>query len=103
MKMYRQGDVLLIPTKSIPPRAEPAPLENGRIILAHGEVTGHAHAITATATVQKLAHDGVEYLRASDTVMLTHEEHETIAVAPGTYRIQIQREYTPEAIRRVVD
>ena len=43
--MYRQGDVLIVPITSIPKTVEPIAREQGRIILAHGEVTGHAHAI----------------------------------------------------------
>jgi hypothetical protein len=39
--MYRQGDVLIIPVAGIPDDSEPIARENGRIILAHGEVTGH--------------------------------------------------------------
>jgi hypothetical protein len=42
----RQGDVFLLPVKSLPPRCKPIEPENGlRFVLAHGEVTGHAHAI----------------------------------------------------------
>jgi hypothetical protein len=32
-----------------------------------------------------------------------HEEHATIPLPAGLYRVRIQREYHPEAIRRVVD
>jgi len=41
----RQGDVLLRRVEHIPENVTPVPRENGRIILAHGEATGHAHAI----------------------------------------------------------
>lgn len=42
----RQGDVLLIPVKSLPKDCKPIQPEAGRrFVLAHGEVTGHAHAI----------------------------------------------------------
>jgi hypothetical protein len=42
-KTYRQGDVLLIETTETA-RGKDA-REKGRIILAHGEMTGHAHEI----------------------------------------------------------
>jgi hypothetical protein len=45
--MYRQGDVLIIPVESIPERLDPIGREDGRVVLAHGEVTGHAHVIKA--------------------------------------------------------
>ena len=43
--MFRQGDVLIIPVAKLPDCLEPMKRERGRVILAHGEVTGHAHAI----------------------------------------------------------
>ena len=36
-------------------------------------------------------------------VALEHDEHETIQLPPGDYRIIRQREYSPEAIRNVAD
>ena len=45
--MYRQGDVLIVPVESIPEELDPVDREDGRVVLAHGEVTGHAHAIEA--------------------------------------------------------
>lgn len=44
----RQGDVLLIPVTrafKLPADAQEVLLDRGRIVLAYGEVTGHAHAI----------------------------------------------------------
>ncbi|MBK7005724.1 MAG: hypothetical protein IPH37_11765 [Burkholderiales bacterium] len=43
--IIRQGDVLLVPISAIPPGCTDVALEGGRIVLMHGEVTGHAHAI----------------------------------------------------------
>src|SRR5258708_19796990 len=47
--LYRQGDVLIIPVEWIPEKLDPVDRENGRVVLAHGEVTGHAPAIMAQA------------------------------------------------------
>jgi len=42
----RQGDVYLIPVAALPEGCKPIQPEAGRrFVLAHGEVTGHAHAI----------------------------------------------------------
>lgn len=38
---------MLIPVDSIPDGLKDVPLEDGRVVLAHGEVTGHAHALVA--------------------------------------------------------
>lgn len=104
--MYRQGDVLIIPIKSIPRNVEVIERENGRIVLAHGEVTGHAHAIkdkrAALFSDPKLA---AIFMHVSGDVPvdLEHDEHTTIAIPPGNYRVVIQREYSPQEIRNVQD
>lgn len=99
---FRQGDVWIEKIDTVPNSAVDVPLENGRIVLAHGEVTGHAHAIKSRRA--KLRQSGGErYLSVSSPVSLSHEEHATIAIPPGNYRVQIQKEYSPEAIRNVAD
>ena len=46
--LYRQGDVLLRAIDAIPDSATfTVERDAGRIVLAYGEVTGHAHAIVA--------------------------------------------------------
>jgi hypothetical protein len=73
------------------------PRDNGRVVLAYGEVTGHAHAIHAEGA-QLLTIDGSEdrFLRIMNAsgVALEHEEHSTIVLPPGDYLVRIQREYT---------
>lgn len=48
----RQGDVLLKPVAELPKDCTEVPLDRGRIVLAYGEVTGHAHAIADHMKVQ---------------------------------------------------
>jgi hypothetical protein len=103
----RQGDVLLVPVDEIPVEARPLRRTGGRVVLAEGEVTGHAHAIRSSAA-SLLGVDEDRYLRVAAPVSLDHEEHAAIGVAPGTYRVVIQREYVPPeispvAFRRVID
>ncbi len=44
----RQGDVLVIRRRRVAAdRLRPIAREDGRIVLAHGEATGHAHAIAS--------------------------------------------------------
>jgi hypothetical protein len=48
----RQGDVLLVPiAPSRIPAGRVVPRDRGRIVLAYGEVTGHAHAIDSATAV----------------------------------------------------
>ena len=102
--MYRQGDVLIETIAAIPPTATPKALDQGRAVLAYGEVTGHAHALDGALAELFDDRDGTLYLRVTGRgAAVRHEEHAAIALAPGTYRVTHQREYTPEAIRRVAD
>ena len=98
----RQGDVLLIPVDEIPATATLVPRDGNRVILAYGEATGHAHAID-TFMARLLEDEGVRYLRVDDTAVLDHEEHAPITVAPGIYRVVIQREFVPPDPELVFD
>ena len=103
--LYRQGDVLLVAAKA--PKGAAAVKRTKRgLVLAEGEATGHAHVITDESAELVTADEAAElYLLVHGTkaVPLTHDEHDTILVPPGTYRVVRQREYSPEEIRRVAD
>lgn len=105
MFMVRQGDVLIIETPELP-SGDPLPLVNGRAVLAYGEVTGHHHSIAANggrALLYRMGDDMLLNIGAGAPMALTHQEHSTIDIPTGNYRVTIQREYHPEAIRRVAD
>lgn len=105
-KQYRQGDVFIVRCDAIPQGCEPVARDKGRIVLAYGEVTGHAHAIkdrpVSLFRDPKLAKVFMN-VTGNAPVALEHEEHSTINLDPGNYEIIIQREYSPEAIRNVAD
>jgi hypothetical protein len=73
------------------------------MVLAYGEVTGHSHRIEDPATAEVFELNGQLYLKVSDPARLIHEEHKPITLPPGAYRVWMQREYTPGAIRMVRD
>jgi hypothetical protein len=106
-EVFRQGDVLLVRIDDIPTDATTCKV-NGDVILAYGEVTGHAHRI-APDKAMPFAKGGVwsptaeRFIQALEGAELTHEEHATIALPPGNYRVIQQREYSPEEIRNVAD
>lgn len=104
MKQLRQGDVLLQVVKFIP---EGATEIEGNVILAFGEVTGHAHAIKLPATERhkvKYWNAGAErFLQVMEKVALTHEEHGEIVLDKGLYRQGFQVEDFGEEVRRVTD
>jgi hypothetical protein len=93
----RHGDVVLTPCNKV------EGTKTNHLILAHGEVTGHCHQITE-GKAELYERDGVLYLKVlSATAALTHEEHKQIDVPQGTWKVNIQRSYTPEGWERVVD
>ncbi|MFI5720919.1 hypothetical protein [Nocardia sp. NPDC051750] len=74
------------------------------MVLALGEVTGHAHAITSPGKLFRDPHTPnsmVLYLPEGGS--LVHEEHATIGLPKGWYRVVRQREYLPGAVRIVAD
>lgn len=98
MTMYRQGDVLIVATTNTPRDLKPVERDQGRVILAYGEVTGHAHAIVAPDvelfTIGDLDEMAGRFLRVEAEALLEHEEHDTIILPPGDYLVRRQREYT---------
>lgn len=123
-QQLRQGDVQLQPVQALPAGCTEIPPEGNRIVLAHGEVTGHAHAIydhvaerpgaadeMAEAAIARAqtkarlwrAENGDRFLEVRETVTLRHEEHTAHTLAPGIYKLPTQVEYTPAELRRVAD
>lgn len=102
-KMLRQGDVLLVRINNIPKTAVKQNPINGRIVLALGEVTGHSHTIDADAA--DWWKDGeTEYVTVKSNTPAVHQEHGPLPLETGeNYRKVQQREYSPEAIRPVLD
>ena len=97
--IYRQGDVLIMRVDD--ERADlrdrsPEPRDEGRVVLAYGEVTGHAHAIADEhAALWRIpGEDRLLTVTGADAA-LRHEEHATIVIPPGTYLVRRQREYVP--------
>lgn len=99
--MYRHGDVLLVPIPALPVGAVPVKRE-GELVLARGEATGHAHRL-AEPSGRLFVLGGSRYLVLGEPGWLTHEEHATLELPAGRYEVRIQREYTPEGIRGVLD
>ena len=106
--MYRQGDVLLVPIAAgeVPMTAVPAPRDrSGRMILARGEATGHAHVIVGPDTLLLADRDDIDrlFVKVVSRARVVHEEHGAIAIPAGSYRIVRQREYVPGSWRPVAD
>jgi len=91
MKAYRQGDVSIMAVNSVPKQARKV---KGELILARGELTGHAHRIVeGKASLHQLAGGGLYLSVKSAFAKLYHEEHEDIRLPKGEYEIRRQREF----------
>jgi hypothetical protein len=107
-KLYAQGDILLEPVAepalhTIAPRTRPTRL----VVLAYGEATGHTHRIERGAILFRddaLARDIPTELYIGHLAVTTaeadlvHEEHDTITLPRGMYRVRRQREHEGDLI-----
>jgi hypothetical protein len=116
LKTYRQGDVLIEQIAELPEKTRRVKREGGLIILARGEATGHHHSIfdrscqlleapmPPPAQLGQPIIEPERFLRiGSHGAAVEHQEHDTIDLPAGNYRVRRQREYSPEAIRNVAD
>ena len=111
----RQGDILLIPVakRDVPKNLIEVPRDKrGRIVLAEGEVTGHAHAIlddSATLFQQAdLDEMADRFLKVEAEVSVVHEEHNAVVTGQPArnedwWIVRHKREYRPQEIVRVAD
>lgn len=98
---YRQGDVFLMEVSNLPDNATEK-AEADRIVLAWGEVTGHSHSVRAEDA--KLYRDNEDnYLVVENKADLIHEEHDTIVLPAGVYKVIRQREYNPRTVTEFVN
>jgi hypothetical protein len=110
--MRHHGDVIILPVSELP---DPSLLklmdrdENGRAIIAEGELSGHAHAICADdVEIYQLidTQDMTQrFMRVMREVTIEHEEHGPMTLSPGLYEARIAREIDPiqGVERRVLD
>lgn len=119
----RQGDVLLEPISRMPKgRHVLVPRDKGVVVLAYGEVTGHAHGLVAEGVQlfecpdawqndmpddrRVLTVDRPTYFQHGDLgegVIFQAADHGVHLVPPGKYRVRPQGEYTPQGIVRQGD
>lgn len=99
-KLARQGDILFVKIDKLPKGLKKT--MDG--IVAHGEVTGHAHRVAENENVALLeTEQGDKFVQADADWQIVHDEHGPITLEKGVWEARRQREYSPEAIRRVAD
>jgi hypothetical protein len=99
----RQGDVLLVRRDAKPTGAGLLPRENGAVVLAHGEVTGHKHQLRGPQVTyyRDSGHEYVTIVGAPEP--LVHEEHSALLMPPGDFELGQQVEFSPAELRNVAD
>lgn len=117
--LVRQGDVTLLRVDALPARkCEATRGEDGKLIIEHGEVTGHGHRIAnknVTAfraeTAEMAGRAGLDYLLVGGGgARLNHEfsdgrhaEHEAISLREGAWKRCIQVDEDDEGVKVVID
>jgi hypothetical protein len=107
----RQGDVMMVRVTKTENNITPVVPEPGqRVILAHGEVTGHTHALVlrkeAKTPPKVPVFDAAaeRYIQLLDDASLTHEEHTAHKPIMGLWEMPVQVEAgVGNMTRRVAD
>ena len=100
-----QGDILIIPVDDIPSGLPNKNSNDGKIILAEGEITGHNHTILDNslegAWVDEKDNVWLQVKELLNTVpSINHQEHDKIDLQPGRkYKIVKQQEYISPIIK----
>lgn len=90
--LWRQGDIFIERVDAVPKQAA---LRTDTVI-AEGESTGHQHRILDPLSARLFGFHTDMYLDViGDFAQLVHDEHETIWLQRGVYRVWRQREYAP--------
>ena len=106
--LLAQGDILLRPMGDfLSKRVKHIDsTDDGDIILAHGELSGHSHVLRGKGASRHHDWEAFQLLppglylgtiKVTRPVELVHDEHRTITLAPGTYIVSRQRELSARA------
>ena len=94
-KQVQQGDVVLLRVGNLPSGSKRLGCDKRGVVLAEGEHTGHHHRISDTGGVALMeAPGGLRFLvnETEDDVVIQHEEHKPVTVAPGIWQVGQVRE-----------
>ena len=92
--LFRQGDIYIESVRCLPDGA----LRRDSIVLAEGEATGHSHRVRDFRTADVYEFPGSLFVDVvADRAEIVHDEHGTIELNRGVYRVWRQREYDPRA------
>ena len=104
-KYIRHGDVNLYEIDSLP-KGLTLLKSSTEHILAEGETTGHMHRLKCVTKVDLYTDTlGNRYVVVNGKATVSHEEHKTLEVKKGVYRIDKEREkdWFSLQTRKVID
>ena len=117
--MYRHGDLLIQKINAMPPSAFPIPKQKTHNFptgstLAEGEISGHKHQLIGNGQVYVgmyyinrprdppnafLTHSINDinelWFKADDDLEIVHEEHKTLEIPKGIYKVTKEQEFNP--------
>ena len=97
-EFIRQGDVCLFKVDNIEGKTE----KKDGTILAYGEVTGHKHLLSGQ--ILESISETERFIEVLDIAKLTHEEHNSLDIPKGKYKVLLQREVDLLGeVRQVID
>ena len=96
MDQYQQGDVVIQQISQLPDGVRQKEVDDA-VVLAEGEVTGHAHRIFDEGVklfrFDDFASTGVSYISVpAGGATIQHEEHDAYQLPEGIYQTSIVRE-----------
>ena len=90
-KLIRHGDIPLHPYAGEVKGKEIK--HNGSFVVAEGETTGHMHVVKVAEPqfMRVVQNDRGTFLIFEKEATISHQEHKTITIQPGTYRVGKER------------
>ena len=119
-KCLRQGEILFIPI-NLPKEVINSFVKSSKSlktkVIREGEVSGHMHSVVGNGKLMEYPKsrmkwingnnhylpEGDMYLKADNTIEITHPEHKSLKLDKGDYIIRIQREYNDGRNQQVLD
>ena len=93
-KLIQQGDVLFHKVGAIPADAKTAKSDPRGLVFAKGDATGNYHRCSVGGATL-LECEGTLFLEVSKAKDVHHQEHATVTLGPGLYKIGIVRTIDP--------
>jgi hypothetical protein len=88
----QQGDVLLERIAKLPVGCSVVPRQDGLLIIAKGEATGHHHVIVDKGA-RLLELKGELYLEVTEPAVISHDEHKPLPIPTGIYQVGRVKEH----------